>query len=52
MGAEELAAVFEYAGMSTVPVEEMVDPAMLGPGAATARIPLGWLAGVRGALAD
>jgi len=52
MGAEELAAVFEYAGMGAVPVEEMVDRAMLGAGAATARIPLGWLAGVRGALAD
>jgi type IV pilus assembly protein PilM len=56
MGAEELAAVLEYAGVGPVPVEEMVDRQMLGPGATSAGapggVPLGWLTGVRGALAD
>jgi type IV pilus assembly protein PilM len=54
MGAEALSALLEYAGVGPVPVEEMVGAQMLGPGAAGAagRVPLGWLAGVRGALAD
>ena len=54
MGADALAAVLQYAGVGPVPVAEMVDVEMLGPGAAGAggRVPLGWLAGVRGALAD
>ena len=55
MGAEALTALLSYAGIGPVPVAEMVVPEMLGPGAASAgagRIPLGWLTGVRGALAD
>jgi type IV pilus assembly protein PilM len=54
MGAAALTSVLEDAGVGPVPVTEMVDAEMLGPGAATAggRVPLGWLAGVRGALAD
>jgi type IV pilus assembly protein PilM len=56
MGAQALAAVLDYAGVGPVPVEEIVNPEMLGPGAASAgphgRVPPGWLAGVRGALAD
>jgi len=56
MGAEALASVLAYAGMGPVPIEEIVNPEMLGPGAASAgphgRVPPGWLAGVRGALAD
>jgi type IV pilus assembly protein PilM len=50
LGADALAAVLEQAGVGPVPVVEMVDATMLGPGAATGRVPLGWLAGVRGAL--
>jgi type IV pilus assembly protein PilM len=53
MGAEALAALLDYAGVGPVPVEEMVGAQMIGPGAlgAAGRVPLGWLAGVRGALA-
>jgi len=50
LGADALAVVLEQAGVGPVPVVEMVDATMLGPGAATCRVPLGWLAGVRGAL--
>jgi type IV pilus assembly protein PilM len=56
MGAEALAAVLEFAGSGPVRVEELVAPEMLGPTipspGSPAHIPLGWLAGVRGALAD
>jgi type IV pilus assembly protein PilM len=56
MGAQALGAVLEYAGVGPVTVEEIVNPEMLGPGSASAgphgRVPPGWLAGVRGALAD
>jgi type IV pilus assembly protein PilM len=56
MGAEALAAVLEFAGSGPVRVEELVAPEMLGPGTppphSPGHIPLGWLAGVRGALAD
>jgi type IV pilus assembly protein PilM len=55
MGAEALAALLEFAGVGPVPVEEMVGAEMLGPGAASSGsggAPLGWLAGVRGALSD
>jgi len=56
MGAQALAALLECAGVGHMPVEEMVDAGMLGPGAASAgasgRVPMGWLAGVRGALAN
>jgi type IV pilus assembly protein PilM len=50
LGAQALAALLEQAGIGPVPVVEIVDADMLGPGAATVRIPPGWLAGVRGAL--
>ena len=60
MGAERLTAVLDELsagmGMGAVGVQEMVSRQMLGEGAASAGlyggIPLGWLAGVRGALAN
>jgi type IV pilus assembly protein PilM len=58
MGAESLIGVLDeaYVGMSPVAVQEMVERQMLGAGAASAGqvggVPLGWLAGVRGALAN
>jgi len=58
LGAEALVVMLDdaRAGMGPVAVQEMVDRHMLGDGAASAGsqggIPLGWLAGVRGALAN
>src|ERR1035437_2130230 len=60
LGAAALTAVLDEAsagmGMGLVAVQEMVDRQMLGAGAASTGsstgIPLGWLAGVRGALAN
>ena len=58
MGAEALIGVIDASGVGIGPVavQEMLDRQMLGPGAETAGtqsgIPLGWLAGVRGALAN
>jgi type IV pilus assembly protein PilM len=62
LGAEALIRVLDDAGvgagmgMGTVAVQEMVDRQMLGAGATSAGqaggVPLGWLAGVRGALAN
>jgi type IV pilus assembly protein PilM len=56
MGAEALADVLQDAGVGPVPVREMVALKMLGPGAESAAapggLPRGWLAGVRGALAN
>ena len=58
MGADVLIGVLDeaYVGMNTVAVQEIVDRQMLGAGAASAGqpggVPLGWLAGVRGALAN
>jgi type IV pilus assembly protein PilM len=58
LGADALMGVLDdaYIAMGTVAVQEMVDPHMLGAGAASAGqpggVPLGWLAGVRGALAN
>ena len=53
LGAEALTAVLDEAGagIGPVAVQEMVERQALG-GAAAAAIPLGWLAGVRGALAN
>jgi type IV pilus assembly protein PilM len=57
VGAEALVAMLDEArvGMGPVAVQEMVERHMLGAGAASAGsqggIPLGWLAGVHGALA-
>jgi type IV pilus assembly protein PilM len=50
LGAETLAAMMEESGVEGLQVHEMVDVEMLGPGAATARVPRSCLAGVRGAL--
>lgn len=58
MGADALMAVLDevYIGMGTVAVQEMVERQMLGAGTGSAGqpggVPLGWLAGVRGALAN
>ena len=58
MGADALIGVLDeaYIGMNTVAVQEIVDRQMLGAGAASAGqpggVPLGWLAGVRGALTN
>jgi len=58
LGAEALMRVLDgaYLGLGTVAVQELVERQMLGPGAASAGmaggVPLGWLAGVRGALAN
>jgi type IV pilus assembly protein PilM len=50
MGAEALATMLQESGIEGLRVREMVDAAMLDAGAVTARVPRGWLAGVRGAL--
>jgi len=50
MGAERLAGLMAANGLEGLRVQEMVDVAMLEAGAATARVPRSWLAGVRGAL--
>ena len=52
LGATELTSIIDHAEMRPVAVQEMVDRNMLGVGASTggSAIPLGWLAGVRGAL--
>jgi type IV pilus assembly protein PilM len=60
LGADALIGVLDQAsagiGMGAVAVQEMVERQMLGAGAASAGqpggVPLGWLAGVRGALAS
>lgn len=50
MGAERLAGLMAANGLEGLHVQEIVDVAMLEAGAATARVPRSWLAGVRGAL--
>jgi type IV pilus assembly protein PilM len=58
LGAEALIRVLDDSGvgMGPVAVQEVVGPQMLGAGATSAGqaggVPLGWLAGVRGALAN
>jgi type IV pilus assembly protein PilM len=56
MGAGALTAVLDEAHVGPVAVQEIVDRQMLGVGAETGflagGIPLGWLAGVRGALSN
>ncbi len=56
LGAEALAELLAIAEVGPVAVKEMVDRGMLDAGAASAGgpggVPLGWLAGVRGALAN
>ncbi|HEY2077944.1 MAG TPA: hypothetical protein VGH53_16555, partial [Streptosporangiaceae bacterium] len=53
LGANELTSIIDDADMRPVAVQEIVDRNMLGVGASTggSAIPLGWLAGVWGALA-
>ena len=52
MGAEALRKLLRDAGFGSeeIRVREMVEPAMLGAGATSSRVPHGWMAGVRGAL--
>jgi type IV pilus assembly protein PilM len=50
LGAEFVAAMVEESGLESLRVREMVEPGMIEPGAVTAGVPRGWLAGVRGAL--
>jgi type IV pilus assembly protein PilM len=50
LGAELLTAMMEESGLDGLRVREMVEPGMIEPGAVTASVPRGWLAGVRGAL--
>jgi type IV pilus assembly protein PilM len=58
LGAETLTAIIDETGVGIGPVavQEMVERQMLGDGAASAGsrggLPLGWLAGVRGALSN
>ena len=50
LGAASLGMLLDGAGFSGMQVRELVEPAMLTGGAVTTRVPLGWMAGVRGAL--
>ena len=50
LGAEALAAMMQERGLEGLRVREMVDAGVLSAAAATASVPRGWLAGVRGAL--
>jgi type IV pilus assembly protein PilM len=56
LGADALTGVLDAAQVGPVAVQEIVGPQMLGDGATSAGmpggVPLGWLAGVRGALAN
>jgi type IV pilus assembly protein PilM len=56
LGADALTRVLDQAEVGPVAVQEIVDRQMLGAGASSAGspggVPLGWLAGVRGALAN
>lgn len=48
--AEALERVLETNGLEGLRVREMMEPGMFAAGAASASVPRGWLAGVRGAL--
>jgi len=56
LGAEALAALLDAAHIGPLAVQEILRPEMLGAGATSVGtpggVPLGWLAGVRGALAN
>ena len=56
LGVESLTPMLDEAQVGPMAVQEVVDRQMLAPGAASAGtidgMPLGWLAGVRGALAN
>ena len=51
-GRGELAAMLHANGLEGLRVREMMEPGMLEAGAATASVPRGWLAGVKGALTN
>jgi type IV pilus assembly protein PilM len=51
LGAEALTAVLDKADVGPVAVQEMIERQMLGVGVSSG-VPIGWLAGVRGALAN
>jgi type IV pilus assembly protein PilM len=48
--ADSLERMLRVSGLDGLRVREIMDPGMLAMGAATASVPRGWLAGVRGAL--
>jgi type IV pilus assembly protein PilM len=50
IGAHGIAAMMEANGLEGLRVQEMVETSMLEAGAASASVPRGWLAGVRGAI--
>lgn len=50
IGADGLASVLEDNGLEGLKVQELLSVEVIGVGASTVRVPLGWLAGVRGAL--
>ena len=50
LGAESVGSMLEENGVEGLRVREMVDSGLIEVGAVTARVPRGWLAGVRGAL--
>lgn len=51
LSARDLSELLDDAGVGPFPVHELTSRAILAPdGASASRIPLGWLAGVRGAL--
>ncbi|MGA2896729.1 MAG: hypothetical protein ABSE27_03930 [Acidobacteriaceae bacterium] len=56
LGAAALATLLDAAHVGPLAVQEMLQPEMIGAGATSAGtpggVPLGWLAGVRGALAN
>jgi hypothetical protein len=56
LGAAALTALLAQANVGPLAVNEIIRSEMLGAGASTAgthgAVPLGWLAGVRGALAN
>ena len=52
LSATALESMLAEAGITGVPVREVVNSALLGPGAAGSRINMGLLAGVQGALAS
>ena len=51
-GAESLQSMLHANGLLELRVREMMEPGMLDAGAATVRVPRGWLAGVKGALTN
>ncbi len=50
--ADSLERMLRVSGLDGLSVREMMEPGMLAMGAATASVPRGWLAGVRGALTN